>query len=269
MVPCLKDIHNSPPQSFSQWVLLAVQNYETSHNIQSEMICEADQICCKGLYSRLSTLINNVKYVCAVWSQVMHDGPIHCDVATHILTPSAVQCKPQTVELKLPLSLSCPVTADSQLSFRSPAGVLMELLQNADDAGASKMSLLLDCMQYPVNSILGPSMTGETMTVTILAVLDWSRSLQITCVLARAQKSMLSVQVPQNIKFPWCIMHAYHLRASSQYCGQRTIKKRAVCFVAHWLACAANPLKMLVGLDSQVNTLISHLISTWSNMIGM
>ncbi|KAL6760936.1 hypothetical protein V8C86DRAFT_1785830, partial [Haematococcus lacustris] len=37
-------------------------------------------------------------------------------------------------------------------------GVLMELLQNADDAGAGRLSLMLDAVQHPANSVLGPAM---------------------------------------------------------------------------------------------------------------
>ena len=32
------------------------------------------------------------------------------------------------------------------------------LLQNADDAGASSLTLMLDLTTYPANSILGPAM---------------------------------------------------------------------------------------------------------------
>lgn len=52
------------------------------------------------------------------------------------------------------------VTAEVLFFKPNFAGVLMELLQNADDAGATEMSFLLDCVQYPTNSIYGPSMTG-------------------------------------------------------------------------------------------------------------
>jgi sacsin len=34
-------------------------------------------------------------------------------------------------------------------------GVLMELIQNADDAGATQVSFLLDRQTYPANSVLG------------------------------------------------------------------------------------------------------------------
>jgi len=40
----------------------------------------------------------------------------------------------------------------------STVGVLMELLQNADDAGASRVCLMLDSAQHPTNSVLGPEM---------------------------------------------------------------------------------------------------------------
>ncbi len=36
----------------------------------------------------------------------------------------------------------------------------MELLQNADDAGASCLKLMLDARTYPSGSILGPSMSA-------------------------------------------------------------------------------------------------------------
>eukprot|EP00955_Chlamydomonas_euryale_P002457 26706-Chlamydomonas_euryale.AAC.1 len=39
-------------------------------------------------------------------------------------------------------------------------GVLLELLQNADDAGASELSLMLDTTSYPADSTLGPGMAG-------------------------------------------------------------------------------------------------------------
>lgn len=59
------------------------------------------------------------------------------------------------------------------------AGILMELLQNADDAGATEMSFLLDCVQYPTNSIYGPSMTGKGVhgdTNDIMCLFDVSAS---------------------------------------------------------------------------------------------
>lgn len=34
-------------------------------------------------------------------------------------------------------------------------GILLELLQNADDAGATEVSFLLDTRQYGTNSVLG------------------------------------------------------------------------------------------------------------------
>ena len=37
-------------------------------------------------------------------------------------------------------------------------GLLMELLQNADDAGAGELALMLDTTDYPSDSILGPGM---------------------------------------------------------------------------------------------------------------
>jgi hypothetical protein len=40
------------------------------------------------------------------------------------------------------------------------AGVLLELLQNADDAGASRAAFLLDGRTHGTSSLLGPSMAG-------------------------------------------------------------------------------------------------------------
>jgi hypothetical protein len=34
----------------------------------------------------------------------------------------------------------------------------MELLQNADDAGASRVCLMLDAASHPTDSVLGPEM---------------------------------------------------------------------------------------------------------------
>jgi len=39
-----------------------------------------------------------------------------------------------------------------------PAGVLLELLQNADDAGARRVCFMLDAAQHPTSSVLGPGM---------------------------------------------------------------------------------------------------------------
>lgn len=36
----------------------------------------------------------------------------------------------------------------------------MELLQNADDAGATQFKLMLDTRQHPIRSILGPGMAA-------------------------------------------------------------------------------------------------------------
>jgi sacsin len=40
------------------------------------------------------------------------------------------------------------------------AGILMEMLQNADDAGATELKLLLDSTFYPTDSTLGPGMAN-------------------------------------------------------------------------------------------------------------
>lgn len=39
-------------------------------------------------------------------------------------------------------------------------GVLLELVQNADDAGAHKAAFLLDARQYGTSSLLGPGMAA-------------------------------------------------------------------------------------------------------------
>jgi sacsin len=39
-------------------------------------------------------------------------------------------------------------------------GVLLELVQNADDAGASKAAFLLDARQHGTSSLLGPGMAA-------------------------------------------------------------------------------------------------------------
>ena len=38
--------------------------------------------------------------------------------------------------------------------------MLLELVQNADDAGASRVSFTLDCSTYPSGSVLGPAMAA-------------------------------------------------------------------------------------------------------------
>lgn len=50
-------------------------------------------------------------------------------------------------------------------------GVLMELLQNADDAGATCLKLLLDCNTYPATSVLAPAM-AELQGPALLAFND-------------------------------------------------------------------------------------------------
>lgn len=37
---------------------------------------------------------------------------------------------------------------------------MLELIQNADDAGASCVSFLLDASSYPTDSLLGPAMAS-------------------------------------------------------------------------------------------------------------
>jgi sacsin len=39
-------------------------------------------------------------------------------------------------------------------------GVLLELVQNADDAGATKAAFLLDMRQHATSSLLGPGMAA-------------------------------------------------------------------------------------------------------------
>ena len=55
-------------------------------------------------------------------------------------------------------------------------GILMELLQNADDAGATEVAFLLDEESYPTSSILGGSMK--------LACMSWVQSCIIPYALA-------------------------------------------------------------------------------------
>lgn len=44
-------------------------------------------------------------------------------------------------------------------------GILMELLQNADDAGASEAAFMLDNHQYGTNSVLGDALSLPTLSV--------------------------------------------------------------------------------------------------------
>ncbi len=44
-------------------------------------------------------------------------------------------------------------------------GILMELLQNADDAGATEVAFLLDEESYPTSSILGASPLPQVCTL--------------------------------------------------------------------------------------------------------
>lgn len=50
---------------------------------------------------------------------------------------------------------------DFRVSFlRAGPSIMLELMQNADDAGATEASFLLDTATYPANSILGPTMSA-------------------------------------------------------------------------------------------------------------
>jgi len=52
-------------------------------------------------------------------------------------------------------------------------GVLLELVQNADDAGASEISFLLDTQTYASNSVLGKHHRG--MRIYIATYIKWLR----------------------------------------------------------------------------------------------
>lgn len=55
-----------------------------------------------------------------------------------------------------------------------PSGVLLELIQNADDAGASQMSFLLDTSTYPSDSVLSPAMAMWQVGVwSVQVVVGW------------------------------------------------------------------------------------------------
>ena len=40
-------------------------------------------------------------------------------------------------------------------AYADGPGILMELIQNADDAGATTVAFMLDCTSYPTGSLLG------------------------------------------------------------------------------------------------------------------
>ena len=71
-----------------------------------------------------------------------------------------------TLALILPLTLTLTLTLTPTLyrlkhiieQYADGPGVLLELVQNADDAGASEVSFLLDTKTYASNSVLGAAM---------------------------------------------------------------------------------------------------------------
>ena len=60
-------------------------------------------------------------------------------------------------------------------------GILMELLQNADDAGATEVAFLLDEESYPTSSILGASLLSQAGTLQkLMPVVTKTTSRQCT-----------------------------------------------------------------------------------------
>ena len=75
------------------------------------------------------------------------------------------------------MSLIYAVPADA---YVDGPGIVMELIQNADDAGATEVSLMLDMHSYPTESLIGiPPLASFLSSAVLLASIsasDWSPS---------------------------------------------------------------------------------------------
>ena len=58
------------------------------------------------------------------------------------------------------VTIGMPVLLINHHFPSSCSGIMLELLQNADDAGASEVALMLDATSYATDSILGPAMSS-------------------------------------------------------------------------------------------------------------
>ena len=90
-----------------------------------------------------------------------------------MLTSDVMQCS-----LSLSLSRLYPhLVRVSAEAYSNGPGVLFELLQNADDAGASEVAFMLDKVEYGTNSILGElppkTITQPTYSLYLLLHSVW------------------------------------------------------------------------------------------------